>query len=97
MHASGQMACRKERKLRPMTIPTLDGRRFSVGKYVIIAAPMIGSAHMLRYTVYLEGRRIGATASVPGESDCRFLERPPYDPEPVPYRPVYRPWTSVRS
>lgn len=79
-----------------MTIPTLDGRRFSVGKYVIFATPIIGSAHMLRYTVFLDGRRLGATASVPGESDCRFLERPPQDPEPTPYRPVYRPLPSVR-
>ena len=79
-----------------MTIPTVDGRRFFVGKYLIIATPIAGSAHMLRYTVFLDGRRLGASASVPGESDCRFLERPPQDPEPIPYRPVYRPWISVR-
>lgn len=79
-----------------MTIPTLDGRRFCVGKYVILAAPIVGSAQMLRYTVFLDGRRLGATASVPAESDCRFLERPLQDPEPIPYRPVYRPWTPAR-
>jgi hypothetical protein len=79
-----------------MTIPTADGRRFSVGKYVVIATPIAGSSHMLRYTVFLDGRRIGATASVPGESDCRFLERPPQDPEPIPYQSGYRPRPSVR-
>ena len=74
-----------------MTIPTVAGRRFSVGKYEVIATPIPHSAHMLRYTVFVAGRRIGATVSVPTESDCRFLESPPHVPELVPWKPIYRP------
>jgi hypothetical protein len=74
-----------------MTIPTVGGRRFSVGKYDIIATPIPYSAHMLRYTVFLDGRRIGATASLPSESDCSFLEKPPAVPPLVPFQPTYRP------
>ena len=33
-------------------------RRFMLGKYEIIAQPIAGSAHMLRYTVFVGGRRI---------------------------------------
>jgi hypothetical protein len=65
--------------------------RFPLGKYEIIAAPIAHSAHMLRYTVYLNGKRIGALVSVPTESDCRFLELPPPVPELVPWKPLYRP------
>jgi hypothetical protein len=50
---------------------------FRIGKYEIRAQPASGSAHMLRYTVMLDGRRLGALLSVPTESDCRFLESPP--------------------
>ncbi len=74
-----------------MTIPTVIGRRFSVGKYDIIATPIPYSAHMLRYTVFLKGKRIGATASLPSESDCKFLENPPVVPPLVPFQYVYRP------
>ena len=74
-----------------MTIPTVAARRFSVGKYDIIATPIAHSAHMLRYTVFLDGKRIGAMASVPGESDCRFLENPPVVPPLVPWQSTYRP------
>jgi len=74
-----------------MTIPTVVGRRFSVGKYDIIATPIAHSAHMLRYTVFLDGKRIGAMASMPGESDCRFLEKPPVVPPLVPWQSTYRP------
>ena len=74
-----------------MTIPTIEGRRFSVGKYDIIATPISASAHMLRYTVFLNGKRIGATVSQPSESDCRFLEAPPIVPPLVPYHVIYRP------
>ena len=56
-----------------MSIPTVERRRFKVGKYDIIAHPIPNSAHMLRYTVFVAGKRIGATVSVPTESDCRFL------------------------
>lgn len=74
-----------------MSIPTVAGRRFSVGKYDIIATPIPYSAHMLRYTVFLNGMRIGATASEPNESDCRFLEKPPVVPPLVPFQYLYRP------
>lgn len=74
-----------------MTIPTLEARRFTVGKYDIIATPIPHSAHMLRYTVFVAGKRIGAMASVPSESDCRFLENPPFVPPLVPWQNSYRP------
>ena len=74
-----------------MSIPTVEGRRFSIGKYDIIAQPIPYSAHMLRYTVFVDGRRIGATASMPSESDCRFLEKPPVIPPLVPFQATYRP------
>jgi hypothetical protein len=38
----------------------LDRKRFMVGKYEIIAQPIPNSAHMLRYTVFVDGNRIGA-------------------------------------
>jgi len=65
--------------------------RFKVGKYDVIAQPMLGSAQMLRYTVLLNGKRIGALASRPTESDCRFLEHPPSVPPVKPYQIYYRP------
>ena len=74
-----------------MTIPTAAGRRFSVGKYEVIASPILGSAHMLRYTVYFGGRRLGALASQPTESDCRFLEDPPEVPPLKIFAAVWRP------
>jgi hypothetical protein len=74
-----------------MTIPTIAGRRFTLGRYEIVAAPIPHSAHMLRYTVFLNGKRIGALVSVPTESDCRFLEDPPPVPELVPWKATYRP------
>jgi hypothetical protein len=74
-----------------MTIPTVERRHFSLGKYEVIAQPIPHSAHMLRYTVYVAGKRIGAMVSVPTESDCRFLEAPPYVPELVAWKPLYRP------
>jgi hypothetical protein len=54
--------------------------QYKLGKYDIVAQPVPGARHMLRYTVMLEGRRLGALMSVPNESDCRFMESPP----PVP-------------
>ena len=68
-----------------------ERQRFMLGKYEIIAQPIPGSAHMLRYTVFVGGRRIGATASVPTESDCRYLERPPVVPPLKPFQVFYRP------
>ena len=66
-------------------------QRFTIGKYEIIARPIPGSAHMLRYTVFVGGRRIGATASMPTESDCRYLEKPPVVPPLKPFQVFYRP------
>jgi hypothetical protein len=63
-----------------MSIPIIGQTRFSVGKYEVIAKPMPHSAHMLLYSVFLDGKRIGAMASFPSESDCRFLEKPPAVP-----------------
>lgn len=63
-----------------MTIPVVERRRFTVGKYDVIAEPIPHSRHMLRYTVYVGKTRIGATVSVPSESDCLFLEKPPVVP-----------------
>ncbi len=68
-----------------------ERRRFMLGKYEIIAQPIPGSAHMLRYTVFVGGRRVGATASMPTESDCRYLERPPVVPPLKPFQVFYRP------
>ena len=74
-----------------MTIPTVAGRQFSIGKYHVIATPIPHSAHMLRYTVFVSGKRIGAMASEPNESDCRFMEHPPVTPPLVPFQYLYRP------
>jgi hypothetical protein len=65
--------------------------RFMVGKYEVVAQPIAGSAQMLRYTVLLDGKRIGALASMPTESDCRFLEAPPPVPPVKPFQIYYRP------
>lgn len=64
---------------------------FKIGKYDIRAQPASGSAHMLRYTVLLDGRRLGALLSVPTESDCRFLESPPKVPPLKIFQVTYRP------
>jgi len=66
-------------------------QRFKIGKYDIVAQPAAGSAHMLRYTVLLEGRRLGAQLSMPCESDCRFMEAPPPVPPLKIYSVTYRP------
>ena len=63
-----------------MTIPAAGRGRFMVGKYEVIAEPIPHSMHMLRYTVYVGKTRVGATVSMPSESDCRFLEKPPIVP-----------------
>lgn len=63
-----------------MTIPVVERGRFTIGKYEVIAEPMPHSMHMLRYTVYVGKTRVGATVSMPSESDCRFLEKPPIVP-----------------
>ena len=65
--------------------------RFKLGKYDIIAQPAPGSLHMLRYTVLLNGRRLGAQLSVPSESDCSFMESPPPVPPLKIFSVTYRP------
>jgi len=57
----------------------------------VVGQPIPQSAHMLRYTVFVDGIRIGALASVPTESDCRFLEHPPAVPPLKIYSVIYRP------
>jgi hypothetical protein len=74
-----------------MSIPMVEAKRFRVGKYDVIGRPIPYSAHMLRYTVFVNGVRIGALASVPTESDCRFLENPPVVPPLKIYSVIYRP------
>ena len=73
-----------------MSIPMVESRRFRLGKYEVVGQPIPHSAHMLRYTVFVGGKRIGATVSVPTESDCRFLEKPPVVP-PLKIFSSYRP------
>lgn len=63
-----------------MRIPILSRQRFMVGKYEVIAEPMQYAMHMLRYSVYLNKKRLGAMVSMPSESDCLFLEKPPVVP-----------------
>ena len=74
-----------------MSIPRVERKRFMVGKYDVLAQPIPHSMHMLRYTVFVDGKRIGAMASMPSEADCLFLEKPPIIPPLVPYQATYRP------
>lgn len=67
------------------------GRRFKVGKYDILVQPAPGSMQMMRYTVMLEGRRLGSLLSVPSESDCRFMEAPPAVPPLKIFSVTFRP------
>src|ERR1700741_4718353 len=63
-----------------MSIPVSGRRCFTIGKYEIIAAPIPCSMQLLRYNISLDKRRLGATVSMPSESDCLFLEKPPVVP-----------------
>lgn len=72
-----------------MSMPA--SHRFKIGKYDIVAQPAPGSAQMLRYTVLLEGRRLGVQLSVPCESDCRFMEAPPPVPPLKIFSVTFRP------
>lgn len=74
-----------------MSIPMVERKRFTIGKYEVIAQPIPNSAHMLRYTVFIGGKRIGALLSMPTESDCRFLEAPPPVPPLKIFRVTHRP------
>jgi hypothetical protein len=69
----------------------VEPRRFKVGKYDVLAQPAAGSMHMLRYTVLLNGKRLGAQLSVPSESDCRFMESPPAVPPLKIFSVTFRP------
>src|SRR5437870_13489140 len=69
----------------------LERRQYKIGKYDIVAQPAAGSMHMLRYTVLLNGKRLGALLSVPTESDCRFLEAPPKVPPLKIFSVTFRP------
>jgi hypothetical protein len=68
-----------------------ERQRFRIGKYEILAQPAPGSAHMLRYTVLLDGKRLGAQLSMPSESDCRFMEAPPVVPPLKIFSVTFRP------
>ena len=71
----------------PLKHRGLQGRTtFKIGKYDVVGQPIPGSMHMLRYTISADGRRIGTMVSVPSESDCRYLEKPPAVP---PLKPCY--------
>ena len=74
-----------------MSIPVVERTRFMVGKYEILAQPIPGAAHMLRYTVFVGKQRIGAMVSRPTESDCRFLEKPPVVPPLKIFQVTHRP------
>ena len=74
-----------------MSIPMVERTRFMVGKYEIVAQPIPGAAHMLRYTVFVGKQRIGAMVSRPTESDCRFLEKPPVVPPLKIFQVTHRP------
>lgn len=63
-----------------MTTSAAGRLRFRVGKYDVIAEPIPYSRQMLRYTVHVGKTRIGASVSVPSESDCQFMENPPVVP-----------------
>ncbi len=65
--------------------------RFRIGKYDVVGQPIPGSMHMLRYTISAGGRRIGTMVSVPSESDCRYLEKPPVVPPLKPFYVTHRP------
>lgn len=61
-------------------IPSIEQKRFNLGKYTVVAQPIPHSAHMLRYTIFLGRKRIGSLASMPSEADCLYLEKPPVVP-----------------
>ena len=74
-----------------MALPSLERKQYKLGKYDIVAQPAAGSMHMLRYTVLLNGKRLGALLSVPTESDCKFLEAPPKVPPLKIFSVTFRP------
>ena len=85
---------RNRTKARAGARPLFDGPRrewLVVGKYQVLSEPLPGATHMRRYSVFFEGRRIGATVSVPSESDCQHLEHPSPVPPLKSFYVAYRP------
>jgi hypothetical protein len=76
---------------RPEFVQRSERQQFKIGKYDILAQPVAGAAHMLRYTVLLNGKRLGAMLSMPSESNCKNLENPPVVPPPKFLSVTYRP------
>lgn len=76
---------------RPVTDRIVERKQYKLGKYDIVAQPASGSMHMLRFTVMLDGKRLGAFLSAPSESDCRYLESPPQVPPLKIFSVTYRP------
>jgi len=74
------------------TLVDVRGREwFAVGKYRVLSEPLPGAMQMRRYSIFSDGRRIGATVSMPTESDCLHLERPRPVPPLKPFFVAYRP------
>jgi len=74
------------------TLVDVPGREwFAVGKYRVLSEPLPGAMHMRRYSIFSNGNRIGATVSMPTESDCLHLERPRPVPPLKPFFVAYRP------
>ena len=42
-----------------MALPSMERKQYKLGKYDIVAQPLLGSSHMLRYTVFVGGKLIG--------------------------------------
>jgi hypothetical protein len=85
------MEVRKTQPRKTAAQPSPQRGRFKIGKYDILAQPAPGSMHMLRYTVMLNGKRLGALLSMPSESDCRFMESPPVVPPLKIFSVTFRP------
>ena len=75
----------------------VERRRFTIGKYDVHAQPAAGSMHRVRYTVMLNGKRLGALLSMPSESDCRFMESPPVVPPLKIFSVTFRPGRPCRK
>jgi hypothetical protein len=82
---------KKTRARRRMLVDVPGREWFAVGKYRVLSEPLPGAMQMRRYSIFSGGRRIGATVSVPTESDCLHLERPRPVPPLKPFFVAYRP------
>lgn len=81
----------KTRAVRRTLVDVPRREWFAVGKYRVLSEALPGSMQMRRYSIFSNGRRIGATVSMPTESDCLHLERPPAVPPLKPFFVAYRP------